>query len=362
MDSQQQFKLRKTIKELKSIRGRHTELVSVYIPAGYDMNKIIQHLSEEQGTASNIKDKTTRSNVIDSLEKMIRHLRLYGKTPEYGLVVFCGNIASQEGKQDLKVWSIEPSQPINIRMYRCDQTFVTEPLEGMLITKEVYGLLVLDNREATLGLLRGKSIQVIKQMGSAVPGKLKVGGFSQQRYARLRLEAANEFYKRIADVTNKELESIGKDLKGIIIGGPGPTKETFLNTDHLHNELKKKILGVKDVAYTDESGLHDLINRSNDLFSEAEIFKEKKLMGELFERLAKNSDKVTYGATEVKKALEMGAVDKLLLSEEFNGADDFEELALQFGSQFFIISTETKEGVQLKDLGGVAAILRYSIE
>src|SRR3990167_6098828 len=115
MKKQEQVKLRKLINELKSIRGRHTELVSIYIPAGYDMNKIINHVAQEQGTASNIKDKTTRNNVIDSLEKMIRHLRLFKKTPENGLAVFSGNVAAQEGKTDLKIWSIEPPIPLNFR-------------------------------------------------------------------------------------------------------------------------------------------------------------------------------------------------------------------------------------------------------
>src|SRR3989344_1150769 len=123
MEVKKRQKLRKFLNELEAIRGRHTELVSVYVPAGYELIKIIQHLQQEQGTAENIKDKTTRMHVIDSLEKAIRHLRLYKKTPENGLVVFAGNIGAQEGKTDLKVWSIDPPDPIATRLYRCDQTF-----------------------------------------------------------------------------------------------------------------------------------------------------------------------------------------------------------------------------------------------
>ena len=348
--------------ELKQYRGRHTEFVSVYIPAGYDMNKIIQHLAQEQGTASNIKDKTTRLNVQDSLERMIRHLRLYKSTPPNGLAAFSGNIASQEGKQDLKVWSIEPPVPVNIRMYRCDQTFVLEPLESMTRVNEIYGLLVLDNREATIGLLRGKSIQVIRDFTSSVPGKVKVGGWSQGRYARLREEAANEFYKRVADVANVEFAAIGKDLKGILIGGPGPTKENFLNSSHVHAELKKKILAVKDIAYTDEQGLYELVERAQDVIAESELAKEKKILNDFFTMLATNSEKAVYGAKDVMKALEYGAVDKLLISEAFDKLEEFEEKAGAMGTMVFIISVDTKEGAQLKDLGGIAALLRYPLE
>src|SRR3989344_2164144 len=176
MNRQQQLKLRKFINELKAIRGRHTELVSIYIPSGYDLNKIIGHVAREQGTASNIKDKTTRNNVIDSLEKVIRHLRLFKRLPPNGLAVFAGNIAAQEGKIDIKLWSIEPPDPLNMRLYRCDQTFVIDILENMIETKVVYGLVVMDNRDAAIGLLRGTSITTIKEMTSGVPGKTRAGG------------------------------------------------------------------------------------------------------------------------------------------------------------------------------------------
>ncbi|AJF62595.1 MAG: Peptide chain release factor subunit 1 [archaeon GW2011_AR20] len=176
METKKRQKLKRFIKELEQIRGRHTELVSVYVPADYDMIKIIQHLQQEQGTAENIKDKTTRLHVIDSLEKAIRHLRLYKKTPENGLAVFAGNIGAQEGKTDLKVWSIEPPDPIATRLYRCDQTFVIDILKEQLEVKDYYGLVVMDNREATIGILKGTLIQELNNMTSGVPGKIKAGG------------------------------------------------------------------------------------------------------------------------------------------------------------------------------------------
>src|SRR3989338_10959109 len=100
MDVAQKYRLGKFIKELEKIRGRHTELVSVYIPAGYDLNKIIGHLQQEQGTASNIKDARTRQNVADSLERMIKHLRLFKRTPDNGLAIFAGNVSTSDNKVD----------------------------------------------------------------------------------------------------------------------------------------------------------------------------------------------------------------------------------------------------------------------
>ena len=176
MDRRERVKFKKFLAEVGGVRGRHTELVSVFVPAGYDLNKIIQHLGQEQGTASNIKDARTRKNVIDSLERMIRHLRLYKATPPNGLAVYAGNCSATENKIDIKVFSVEPPQPLNMRLYRCDQYFHVEQLQGMLESDEIYGMIVMDNRDAIVAILQGTATTVLKQMHSTVPGKVKVGG------------------------------------------------------------------------------------------------------------------------------------------------------------------------------------------
>ena len=158
IDSAQRHKLRQFVQELKQYRANHTELVTVYIPAGYDLNKIIGHLSEEAGTASNIKSTSTRKNVQAALEKMIQHLRLYKQTPTNGLLVFSGNISAREGQQDVRVWSLEPPIPLPMRTYRCDKTFQLDFLEDLMLEKTLYGLVVIDRRDANIAFLRGKTI------------------------------------------------------------------------------------------------------------------------------------------------------------------------------------------------------------
>ena len=175
-DEQKRQKLKRAIAELASHRGRHTELVSVYVPAGYDLNKIIGHLQQEQGTAENIKSASTRKNVISALERMIQHLKLFTKTPENGIVAFSGNVAEREGQLDVRVWSLEPPIPLNIRIYRCDKEFVLDPLKEMLEAKDVYALVVMDRREGDIALLKGKRIIPLISTQSHVPGKFKAGG------------------------------------------------------------------------------------------------------------------------------------------------------------------------------------------
>ncbi|RME55020.1 hypothetical protein D6777_01915 [Candidatus Woesearchaeota archaeon] len=494
LDMKQRHKLKRFIRNLEKIRGRHTELVSVYIPKGYDINKIINHLMQEQGTAENIKDKTTRTHVIDSLERMIRHLRLYKQTPEHGLAVFAGDASDKEGKPNIQVWSIEPPEPINIRLYRCDQSFVLDPLKEMMDVKEVYGLLVVDRREGNIGYLKGTSIQEVLKLTSGVPGKTRAGGQclhpdtiismadgqyvsvvdvqegdevvsynfnlkkfvtskvkkvwttkkdkvysitvgdstlncsadhvifledgtelpaeklregmmlidesgapvkitkiivedkvvemvdmevemqnfladglvvhnSAQRFARLRQEAAKEFFKRIADAAQKEF--LGKkELKGILLGGPGPTKEIFYESGYLNNELKEKILTIQDLSYTGEFGLRELVEKSRDVLAKEAITEEREIVEKFLAKLAKDSNMVTYGKKQVEQALELNAVDTLLISEALDEdyAEKLEEKADSLGAEVKIISLDTAQGVQLKDLGGVAAFLRYPIE
>lgn len=362
LTSKQRFELKKLVRELSQFSGRHTELVSVYIPAGYDINKINQHLQQEQGTASNIKSTSTRKNVIAALERMIQHLKIYKQTPPNGLAAFSGNVAEREGQQDVKVWSIEPPIPLKTRIYRCDKKFQLDLLIDMLETKEVYGLVVLDRRDAAIAFLKGKTIIPLVKTHSEVPGKTRAGGQSSVRFARLREGATKDHYKKIAEYMKNQFLQI-KELKGIIIGGPSVTTNDFMNKEYLTGDLKKKIIGVKDLSYTGDFGLQELLDRSQDLLAQEEVADEKGIMQKFFDLLAKKPGMVAYGEAEVKDRLKTGAVETLLVSEDVaeEKIEEFEKLAEEVGSELKIISTETREGVQLRDIGKFAAILRYEI-
>lgn len=362
ISEKKKYKLKRFIKEIENRRGRGTELVSVYVPAEYDLNKISAHISQEQGTATNIKSKQTRDNVISALEKIIQHLKLYKKTPPNGLAVFAGNIAEREGQQDYQVWSIEPPIPLKQRLYRCDKEFVLEPLRDMLVDNEAFGLVVMDRREANIALLKGKSIIPLYSAESMVPGKFKAGGQSAARFARNRELAAKDFYQKVGQMIKDQFFE-SKDLKGIIVGGPGPTKYEFVEGNFITQQLKDKIIGIRDLSYTDEFGLQELLEKSQDILAEEGVVEEKKLVNKFFDLLAKKPGMVTYGKDDCMNQLKIGTVDIVLISEFVDEkiVDEFMDEAEKLGSSVEIISTETREGSQLKDLGGFAAILRYDV-
>ncbi len=360
MNDLDRLKLKAFLDELTKYRARHTEFVSVYVPAGFNLNLVLDQLSSEQNTASNIKSATTRKNVIDALERMIQYLKKLDKTPKNGLAIFSGNVSASEGGSDVRVWAIEPPEKIDFRVYRCDKEFLIQPLQEMLEVKEKYGLVVMDKREVTIGILNGKSIKVIKHLESDIPGKARAGGQSAVRFARLREGAKKYFFKELAEAMKEQFYQ-NTDIKGILFGGPGPTKYDFLNSNYMNEDLNKMIIAVKDIGYTDESGLYELVNACSDVLSNEELMEEKKLMNRFLGMLAKNIDKVAYGLDDVYAALEQGRVETVLVSDKLDIDDvkKIEKLANQLGSQIEVISSETPEGNQLIQLGKVAAILRY---
>jgi len=354
--------LEEVVELLKEHKGKHTELITVYISAGYDVNYVQRQLGAEKSTAKNIKSTSTRKNVTEALEKIVRHLKTLKKTPENGLAIFCGNISKVEGQSDLQLWDIEPPMPVKVRLYRCDKDFVLEPLETMLEISEVFGLLVMDRKEATIGLLEGKRIEVLQKMTSGVPSKVRAGGQSSQRFHRVTEGLTRDFYKRIADEMKKIFFQMSK-LKGILVGGPIPTKDEFLDGAYMITDLREKIIGRKDIGDSDESGLKELVEKSQDILADQEIIYEKKVLEKFFETLGEKPDLARYKIDEVKKALEFGAVDVLLVSKNYDKAvvRDLKKVATQMGTTVEIISTETDEGIQFKNLEGVGAILRYKI-
>jgi peptide chain release factor subunit 1 len=364
LEQKKKQELEELVELLEGIRGRHTELVTVMIPAGFNISAVVRQLEAEKSTAANIKSKQTRSAVIDSLERIIRELKTYKQTPPNGLAIFSGNISRKEGTQDIQLWVYEPPKPLNIRLYRCDQTFIIDPLQEMLDVDEVYGLLAIDRKEATIGLLEGKQIKVITKLTSGVPGKVRAGGQSSQRFHRITEGLAKEFFRRVAEEMKKVFFDMPK-LKGILVGGPIPTKEEFLEEGHFVTKLKEKVIAVKDIGYVDEHGLELLVESSQENIAQQELIKEKKILEKFFETLGKHKEKATYGFEKTSLALDRGAVDILLLSKSLPKDQmlELEKKANNIGAEVLIITSDHQDGEQFLNLTkGVGAILRFAIE
>ncbi len=359
--------LKKLVRQLDKIKGRHTELVTVYVPAGANLGDVINQLRNEESTAENIKSKPVRKNVTASLDKIIRNLQMYRKTPQNGVAMFCGNNSDKEGESDIQLWIIEdPPEPIKTKMYWCDQKFVLDPLTDMEEDREIYGIICLDRSEGDIAIVKGKKIGPIVHFESIVPGKTRAGGQSSARFGRVREGLLHDWLKKIAEAANKVFQE-HPEVLGIIISGSGPIKESLVKEELLHDHITKKFLGFVDTGYTGEYGIQETLEKSSDLLREAGIMKEKKLLQRFFQELQKPHGLSIYGLDKTIEMLEKGSVDTVLLTEDLgvkiggvDALDFFEEKIENYSSKLILVSSDTREGQQFKELGGVGAILRYA--
>lgn len=394
-EDQKTFEFKRTVRKLSEFRGSGTELISVYIPAGAQVHEMGGKLREEMSQASNIKSKSTRLNVTGALERIIQHLKIFRETPPNGLAVFCGNVSDNPAKTDIELFWLEPIQKLSIGTYRCDSRFFLDPLTSMMDSKESFGIVVLDGREATIATVRGTQIQIHKKVISHAHAKIKVGGQSARRYERLIEESIEYFYKKVGETMDEYY--VGK-IKGVVIGGPGPTKDFFLKMKPFNYQIQ--VLGVVDTGYTEEYGIREALAKSGGILEAQEAVAEKEIIDKFIREVVKDG-LATYGEKQVRETIETRQAEKVLLSEGIeykkyvyetpqgariekvsktplqdtfqteNGEtarlketislfDELMDLAHQNEVPVEIISTETSEGSQfLNGFAGIGAFLKY---
>ncbi|NLK25876.1 MAG: peptide chain release factor 1 [Euryarchaeota archaeon] len=403
MIEKRRYDFKRALEDIRDLQGRGTELVSVYVPPDKQISDVASYIRNEYSQSQNIKSKRTNKAVTGALESILARLKYFKTPPANGLIFFVGEVATTGDQTRQVQYVLEPPEPITSFMYRCDSEFYTEKLWDMLDDKKTFGLVVIDRSEATVGLLKGKQIIPVKNIPSLVPSKHTRGGQSSVRFERLIEIAAHEFFKKVADIASETFLNV-ENLQGVLIGGPGATKEFFVKEEYLHHEIRKKILNTYDTGYTDEYGLKELVENAKDSLAELDLMREKELVQRLLEEIRK-SDKglATYGEDQVRHALQIGAVDVLLVSEDLRkmrvsfkcscgneGAvtvdreedvkcpqcpdstpeiveskdlvDDLYDEAGKVGTSVELLSSDSEEGEMLmKAFGGIAAVLRFPI-
>jgi peptide chain release factor subunit 1 len=411
-DSVKRYKLTKMINELSSISGHGTELVTVYIPPRRPVFDVISQLRNEAGTASNIKSDLTRTHVQDALSRTIEQLKLFKEIPDNGLVIFCGAIPNEKGigKEKIEIYPVLPPKPVQISLYRCDDHFWTDHLKEMMKDDKVIGILSIDTQETGIGILTGDHWEVIDSLTSGVAGKHRQGGQSARRFERLRENELNEYYHRVAEHV-KQVFLDHYNVKGTIVGGPGPTKENFLKEEYLDYRLQKSVIATLDTSYSGGEGVRELIEKAQKegILQEFRVMEEKQLIKKFMTEVHSGRGLGIYGIHDVVKALESGIADLVLVTDDImytkleirckacknvetmivdrsqviatkqewlskqcpscSGSDlevidkdivDYlNELALKTGCRLEVISGKTEEGAQLASLGKIGAVLRY---
>jgi peptide chain release factor subunit 1 len=400
------------INKLGNISGHGTELVTVYIPPRRPIYDIVSQLRNEAGTASNIKSDLTRNHVQDALSRTIEYLKLYKEPPDNGLVIFCGAIPTGKGigTEKIEIYSVVPPKPIQINLYRCDDHFWIDHLKDMMKDDKVIGILSLDTQEAGFGILTGDRWEVVESLTSGVAGKHRQGGQSARRFERLRDNELNEYYHRVADY-GKKIFIDEYNVKGIIIGGPGPTKDGFLKEEYLDYRLQNNVIAVLDSSYSGSEGVREIIDKVNEqgIMADYRLMEEKKIIKNFIGEVYTGKGLGIYGIFEVIDALKNGYADLVLVTDDITfirleikcnkcqhiqekfidrnelvsvkqdlisnpcpkcGSQDLEsieqdiieyleEISIMVGSRLEVISGKTEEGAQLASLGKIGAILRF---
>jgi peptide chain release factor subunit 1 len=350
--------------------------------------------------------------VQDALSKTIEQLKLFKETPENGLIIFCGAIPNDKGigKEKIEIYPILPPKPVQISLYRCDDHFWTDHLKEMMKDDKVIGILSIDTQETGIGILTGDHWEVIDSLTSGVAGKHRQGGQSARRFERLRENELNEYYHRVAEHT-KQVFLDQYNIKGSIVGGPGPTKENFLREEYLDYRLQKSVIATLDTSYSGEEGVRELIEKAQKegILQEYRVMEEKQLIKKFMAEVHSGRGLGIYGVHDVVKALESGIADLVIVTDDVTYSKleikckackntqtiiadrpqvmatkqewlskqcpschitDLEvidkdiveylnELAIKTGCRLEVISGKTEEGSQLASLGKIGAVLRY---
>lgn len=406
----EQWKIKRLIKSLEAARGNGTSMISLIIPPKDQISRVSKMLGDEYGTASNIKSRVNRLSVLGAITSTQQKLKLYSKVPPNGLVVYCGAIITEEGKEKKVNIDFEPFKPINTSLYLCDNKFHTEALNELLESDSKFGFIVMDGNGCLYGTLSGNTRDVLHKFSVDLPKKHGRGGQSALRFARLRMEKRHNYVRKVAETAVQFfIAGDQPNVAGIVLAGLADFKNELNDSDMFDGRLKNIVVKVVDVSYGGENGFNQAIELSADSLANVKFVQEKRLITQYFEEIAQDTGKYCFGVVDTMRALELGAVETLIVWENLeinryelkNNATGSEDVKMlrpdqeqdpshfrdkstneqletidcqpllewlannytNFGTTLEFVTDKSQEGSQFcKGFGGIGGILRYSVD
>lgn len=405
------WKVKKLIKSLENARGAGTSMISLILPPKSQLSQATNMLTQEYGTASNIKSRVNRLSVLAAITSTQQRLKLYSRVPDNGLVVYCGTVLTPEGKEKKVNFSFEPFKPINTSLYLCDNKFHTEALSELLESDARFGFVIMDGNGTLFGVLSGNTRTVLHKFSVDLPKKHGRGGQSALRFSRLREEARHNYVRKVAELASQHFITDNKvNVTGIVLAGSADFKSVLSQSDLLDYRLRPKIVQLVDVSYGGENGFNQAIELAADSLANVKFVQEKRLIQKYFDEISTETGKYCFGLDDTFRALEMGAVEVLIvwenlehmrhvfkdsegrehvfmLSKEQEDDEDrsrfidketgteMEEVGepmpllewiaenyQQFGTNLEFVTDRSQEGMQFcKGFGGIGGILRYKV-
>ncbi|EFI28435.1 translation release factor [Coprinopsis cinerea okayama7 len=406
----QMWKVKKLIKSLDSARGAGTSMISLILPPKDQISRASAMLTQEYGTASNIKSRVNRLSVLAAITSTQQRLKLYNKVPPNGLVLFVGTILTDEGKEKKVSFDFEPHKPINTSLYLCDNKFHTEALSELLESDSRFGFIVMDGNGTLFGILAGNTREIIHKFTVDLPKKHGRGGQSALRFARLRDEKRHNYVRKVAELAVQHFITNDKvNVNGLVLAGSADFKTELGQSDMFDPRLAAKVIKVVDVSYGGENGFNQVGYAISESLANVKFVQEKRLIQKYFDEISQDTGKYCFGIDDTLKALELGAVETLIVWENLditryvlrNAAGEeivihankeqekdkekftdkstgaemeqvkepqpllewFAENYKEFGATLEFITNKSQEGAQfVKGFGGIGGLLRYKVD
>ncbi|MDI6725030.1 MAG: mRNA surveillance protein pelota [Methanobacterium sp.] len=328
------------------------------------------HLSHIIEPGDLISSKTTR-RIQDSTGERLRSDRGIKKTFFMGIRV--ENISFHKYTGKLRATGIIEHGPEDLVPIGSHHTLDLKLKNSIKITKEKWSRWAIKRLKNAVDSSKKPSaiivaieddvadLGIIKQYGIDYYGPI-IGGISGKRIIQKdRGKNIVSFYDEVA----KTLSGF-EDIQGIVIAGPGFTKGDFY--DFLSEKYPDiaKISAVESTGTGGRVGIQEVLKKGTieQMATEGRIAQEMRLMGRVLGEIGKSSKLVAYGKTEVKEAAQAGAAEKLLVLDKMVREEDIEkimDIVENMGGKVMIVSSEHEGGKQLGALGGIAALLRYSL-
>lgn len=401
------WKIKKLIKSLEIMKGNGTSMISLIIPSKGQISLTNRMLTEEYGTATNIKSRVNRLSVLSAITSAQQRLKLYKQTPPNGLVIFSGTITTDEGKEKKVNFDIEPFKPMTRSLYKCDNKFHVKYLLDLLVIDDKYAFIIMDGNGCLYSILSGNNKEILHQFSVDLPKKHGRGGQSALRFARLRLEARHNYLKKVCEIANNlYLKDNKATVSGIFLAGSADFKNQMLECDAFSAVLKTIVIKSIDISYGGLNGLNQAIELASTDLKNVDLMKEKKILCVFYESISKDTGLYCFGTNDTMYALDMGAVEKLIVYEDLellrqelknsknnnisvifidpkkdnsklylDGDSKLEivnEMELvewlsnnykNFGSELVLVSDKSQEGTQfVRGFGGIGGILRWTVD
>lgn len=271
---------------------------------------------------------------------MYNNYHAYVPVPPNGLVIYCGTIVTDEGKEKKVNIDFEPFKPINTSLYLCDNKFHTEALTALLADDNKFGFIVMDGNGALFGTLQGNTREVLHKFTVDLPKKHGRGGQSALRFARLRMEKRHNYVRKVAEVATQLFITNDKpNIAGLILAGSADFKTELSQSDmfdpvsnyntiytHLYTNilfivmqrLQARVIKLVDVSYGGENGFNQAIELAAESLQNVKFIQEKKLIGRYFDEISQDTGKYCFGVEDTLKGLELGSVETLICWENLD--------------------------------------------